>query len=328
MTETADGRLSRRLRRILLLLPYAIRHPGVSADELARKFDIKKRDLIDDLNLVFLCGLPGYGPGDLIEATIDEDRVYVRMADYFSAPLRLTPAEALALYAGGEALAALPGMEEADSLRRALGKLGRALGAQDAKGDTPGIAVQLDTAPASHLETIQEALSAGKQMELDYFSASRGELTTRTVDPWGLIASVGRWYLVAWDHSNDDERMFRADRIKRVAILASDASIPDDFTPEKYRGAFLDRAEEQTVSFEISPAAAKWFEDYYPVRATRELDDGWREVVLATSSDRWPALLALRLGDDVRAIKPDSVAETARDLASSIAARHDCAQRR
>ena len=326
MSDTSEGRLSRRLRRILLLLPYAISHPGVRIDELARKFDVKRRDLIEDLNLVFLCGLPGYGPGDLIDATIDEDRVYVRMADYFGAPLRLTPAEALALYAGGGALAALPGMEEADSLKRGLAKLGRALGAEDSAGETPGIAVQIDTSPAGHLEAIQRALAEQKQVELDYFSASRGEFTTRTIDPWGLIASVGRWYLVAFDHSSEDERMFRADRIKNVTMLETDASVPEDFTPEKYRGAFVDRPEERTVTFEISPAAARWFEDYYPVRAAKTLADEWREVVLASSGDRWPALLVLRLGYDVRNIQPESVLATAQELARAIAARHDCGE--
>ncbi|MDQ4142731.1 MAG: WYL domain-containing protein [Actinomycetota bacterium] len=323
MTETADGRLSRRLRRILVLLPYAIRHPGVGIDELARKFDVKKRDLIDDLNLVFLCGLPGYGPGDLIEATIDEDRVYVRMADYFGAPLRLTPAEALALYAGGGALAALPGMEEADSLKRGLTKLGRALGAHE-DGEGTGIAVQLDTAPAAHLEVLQHALTEHRQVSLDYFSASRGELSTRSVDPWGLIASGGRWYLVGYDHLSEDERMFRADRIKDVEILDVDAPVPGDFDPQKYRGAFVDRPDERLVTFEISPAAAKWFEDYYPVREARDLPDGWREINLASSGDRWPALLALRLGNDVRNLRPESVLETAQQLAAAIAARHNC----
>ncbi|MDQ4095635.1 MAG: WYL domain-containing protein [Actinomycetota bacterium] len=324
MSEVADGRLSKRLRRILVLLPYAVRHPGVGIDELARKFDVKKRDLIDDLNLVFLCGLPGYGPGDLIEATIDEDRVYVRMADYFGSPLRLTPAEALALYAGGRALAALPGMEEAESLKRGLAKLRRALGAHENDGEGTGIAVELDTAPATHLEALQRSLTERTRVELDYRSASRGELTTRSVDPWGLIASGGRWYLVGFDHLSNDERMFRADRIKDVRISQEDAEVPDDFDPERYRGAFVDRPDERLVTFEISPAAAKWFEDYYPVREAKDLADGWREVTLASSSDRWPALLALRLGSDVRNIRPDSVLETARELAAALATRHAC----
>jgi proteasome accessory factor C len=324
MSESAEGRLGRRLRRILLLLPYAIRHPGVGIGELATKFDVQEKELIDDLNLVFLCGLPGYGPGDLIDATIDEDRVYVRMADYFSSPLRFTPAEALALYAGGEALLGLPGMEEADSLRRALAKLGRALGQQDEPGSGIGIAVQLDTAPSDHLESLRQAVAASKRVELDYMSASRGELSTRKIDPWGLVASGGRWYVVALDHLSDEERMFRADRIKKVTVLDETAEIPDDFSPESYRSAFRDKPEDETVTFEISPDTARWFEDYYPVRESKELKGGWRKVTLATSGDRWPALLILRLGDQVRKVEPESVRERAETIAASIAQRHSC----
>ena len=72
MTQRVSERLARRLQRILLLVPYAIKHPGISVDELSTKFGIKNADLVDDLNLLFMCGLPGYGPGDLIDVDFDE----------------------------------------------------------------------------------------------------------------------------------------------------------------------------------------------------------------------------------------------------------------
>jgi proteasome accessory factor C len=319
-----NGRLPRRLRRILLLLPYAIHHPGVSIDELSRKFGVRKRDLIDDLNLIFMCGLPGYGPGDLIDVSVDGDKVYVRMADYFSAPLRLTSAEALALYAGAATLLELPGMEEADALRRALTKLGRALGVgvDGAQSEAKGVDVKLEGGPDEHLEAIRNALTTGKRVDMEYFSAHRGELTERTVDPWGLVGALGRWYLVGWDHSAEDERMFRLDRIKKVTVTADDAEVPADFDPDRYRSAFLDKGEGQTLSFEISPGAAAWFEDYYPVRASDELKDGWKRIEMTSSGQRWAAVLLLQLGADVRNIKPDTAVNAARTLAKEIAARY------
>lgn len=325
MAETAEGRLGRRLRRILLLLPYAIQHPGVSVDELATKFGVRKKDLVDDLNLVFMCGLPGYGPGDLIDATIDDDRVYVRMADYFSAPLRLTPAEALALYAGGQALVDLPDMEEADSLQRALAKLGRALGAGVQEDDVPSLSVKLEGGPSSHLATVQRGVASGTKLELDYLSGTRGELTTRTIQPWGLVAAVGRWYLVAWDQLTEDERMFRLDRIKRAELKDETFDPPAEFDAAKYRSAFVEGAGEQTVSFEISPAAARWFADYYHPKSVEDLDDGWQRIEIAAGGDRWPALLVLRLGTDVRKVAPASVQNAARRLAGAIARRNGCA---
>jgi proteasome accessory factor C len=320
VTPAEEGRLAVRLRRILVMLPYAIHHPGVSVDELARKFGTSKRDLIDDLKLLFMCGLPGYGPGDLIDVSYESDRVYVRMADYFSAPLRLTPAEAIALYAGSAAIAALPEMEEADSLRRAVAKLGRALGADSPQDG--GIEVQLTTGPVEHLRNLQRALENNKQIRLEYLSASTGELTSRTVEPWGLIATVGHWYLIAWDHLRNDERMFRTDRIKSVVVLADEAEVPDDFDAAAYQGAFTGNDGSASFRMEISPVAAAWFEDYYRVTSSEGLPDGWKRVELETANPRWAAGLILQLGGEVRAVAPESILQETRSLASAIAARY------
>jgi proteasome accessory factor C len=322
VSELADNRLGRRLRRILLLLPYAIKHPGVTIGELSRKFGVAEEDLVDDLNLVFLCGLPGYGPGDLIDVTIDDDRVYVRMADYFAAPLRLTPTEALALYAGGATLAELPDMNQADALKRALGKLGRALGFA-AEGPAGGLEVRIDPGGTEHLTALKQALQGCKRVRLEYLSASRGELSVREVDPWGLMAARGHWYLIAWDHSVSDERMFRVDRIKSVEQLASTADVPDDFDPDRYRGAFVGEEGQPRMTFEISPGVAVWFEDYYPIVSAEDLGDGWRRVELVASGERWAATLLLRLGRDARKVEPPEMMDAARSLAAAIAVRYD-----
>lgn len=314
------GRLGRRLSRILLLLPYAIQHPGTTVAELSRRFDVPKTELINDLNLVFLCGLPGYGPGDLIDVDFQDDRIFIHMADYFSAPLRLTPAEGLALYAGGEAIAALPDMDQADSLKRALVKLGRALGAADDGDDA--ITVRFDASPPDHMSVLQRGLAEGKQVEIEYLSSSRPDTTTRRIDPWGLVATLGRWYVVGLDHLSGEERMFRVDRIKRSEVTAEDAEPAGDFDAERYKGAFVGRGDQTVVSLEISPEAARWFEDYYPVRSSEPVDDGWRRVELQSSGDRWAATLVLRLGPEVRNVQPDSVLAAARAMAAVIAGRH------
>jgi proteasome accessory factor C len=317
-----DGRLARRLRRILVLLPYAIKHPGVSLDELAKKFEVRKDDLIADLDLVFMCGLPGYGPGDLIEVFLDDERVFVRMADYFGEPLRLTPAEALALYAGGAALAETPGMEEAEALKRALVKLGRALGASSEGSADVGIQVKVDRDRAGHLEALTRAVKKERRVHLEYLSASRGQLSERDVDPWGLITALGHWYLVGWDHSVEDERMFRLDRMKDVVELAEPAKVPDDFDPERYKGAFLGGDDQERVTFEISPDAARWFTEYYPIESSEPLKDGWTRITLLSGGARWAATLLLRLAMDARNARPSEIEDEARSLAREILARH------
>lgn len=320
MTEDPTGRLGRRLGRILVMLPFAIQNPGVSVTELSSRFGVAPTDVIDDLNLVFLCGLPGYGPGDLIDVTIDEDRIYIGMADYFALPLRLTPAEALTLYAGGMALTELPGFEGAASLRSALEKLGDALGFE---GGSMGIGVRFEHAPEGRLTTLRTALGDRRRVRIEYLSATRGELTTREVDPWGLVAALGRWYVVGFDHLSGEERMFRVDRMKEAEILAVDAEIPPDFDPDRYRGAFIGDDAQHRITLEISPDAARWFEDYYPVAASRDLPDGWREVTLVSGGTRWAVTLMLRLGRDCRNAAPPELDAEARKLAAAMAARHD-----
>ena len=317
MTQTSE-RLAKRLKRILLLVPYAIKHPGVSVDELSAKFDIKKTDLVDDLNLLFMCGLPGYGPGDLIDIEFDSGYVYVRMADYFAAPLRLTPVEALALYAGGAAMASMPEMDQADALKRALEKLGVALGRKD--DGSPLVDVRFEADPSDHLKAIQRGLANKKRVRLEYFSASSGEIGTRDIDPWSLYAALGRWYLVALDHRSNEERMFRVDRIKSAVVLDEDAEIPTDFDPNAYTAAFRERAGQPVARFEISPRVARWFEEYYPVRSASTLSDGWRAVELSYTKPQWVAALVLSIGDGVRNIEPvevrDAVSAAAREIAS------------
>jgi proteasome accessory factor C len=313
------------MRRILLMIPYVVQHPGVSLEELSTRFAVDQATLVDDLRLIFFCGLPGYTPADLIDVSFEGGRVYVDAADYFATPLRLTAAEALSLYAGGAALVELPGMEQADALKRALAKLGSALGegggGREGGGEPEGVAVRVEAGPPGHVEVLRRALAEGVRVSMEYYSAARGELTAREVDPWGLVAALGRLYLVGLDHLSEEERMFRTDRIKSVTTTGHAAEVPDDFDPDRYRGAFSHRGGEDVV-FEISPAAAEWFADYYPVKDQRGLDDGWRSVTLTSGGERWIATLLLRLGRNVRNVKPAAALDGARELAAAIAARY------
>ena len=319
MSSTGPAALDKRLTRILLLIPYLLKNPGATTGELAERFGVPVETVVEDLQLVYVCGLPGYGPGDLIDVSFTEDQVFVDTADYFGAPLRLTAAEALALYAGGQAVLELPGMQEADALSRALGKLGAALGGGPQQ---TSVEVRLAGGPARHMEVLGQALRDSKRVRLEYFSASRGVLTERTIDPWGLVATLGRWYLVAFDHLSSEERMFRVDRIKGAELGAEAAEVPADFDPSSYREVFRARAEQEVMSFEIAPPASAWFVDSYPCRSVSALADGWTRVELVAGGRMGAAALLLRLGPHVRAIEPNELKEQARELAAAIAARH------
>src|SRR5207249_3036129 len=136
-------------------------------------FGLDESELVHDLNLLFVTGLPPYGPGDLIDVEMDGGRVWIGMADYFSRPVRLTRSEALALYLRGKALAGAPGLEEAPALASVLGKLEEGLGAE-ALGEIAGrVEVGETSTSAENLATIRAAAEAHRRIEVEYYSAGR-----------------------------------------------------------------------------------------------------------------------------------------------------------
>ena len=116
-----------RLRRLLLVVPYAIAHPGTSIEELADMFGADPRELEQDIAVLGMTGLPPYGGGDNIDAWVDDGQVFVSMTQVLKRPLAMTRPEGLALYLRAtEVLAALP-EGEAAALRTARDKkIGRA----------------------------------------------------------------------------------------------------------------------------------------------------------------------------------------------------------
>lgn len=58
----------------------------------------------------------------------------------------------------------------------------------------------------------------------------------RTLEPWGLTSKFGNWYVVGLDHTADDMRVFRADRIEGDITpgSANAFKVPPDFRAETY----------------------------------------------------------------------------------------------
>lgn len=307
------GDLEERFRRLLLLVPYVIRRSGAPVKEVCEQFGIKRSELVADLNLLFMCGLPGYGPGDLMEAYIDGDQVWISMADYFSRPMRLTPAEGLMLYAGGEALNAVGGANQA--LQRAMEQLKQAL----RPGALERVSVGLE-APEG-LAEVRQALEANHRMHIVYQSHSKDEVTERDVDPWALLFSEGHWYLVGWCYRVNDERIFRVDRMRRATVLSTESHPPPDLDLSRYESVYFESAEAVPVTIEISPRAA-WVMDYYPLVSKEPLDDGWTRITLKAGGLAWVERLLLRLGGQARVIEPASLNDQIRAAASRLAARY------
>lgn len=294
---------------MLVVVPYLVQHPGSSLPEVAKLFDIPRDQLRRDVDLLFLAGLPPYGPGDLMDVDVDEDdRIWVSMADHFARPLRLTRLEGLAIAVRAQELLGTPGLPHAPALESALAKLQASLGDPLVEG----IERAGGGAAPVHLDAVRDAAQRRRRLRIAYVAASTAERTERRVDPEEVFSSLGHWYVAAWDVEVDDERLFRVDRI--VGVEETEES----FAPRGLAGAgralYSSTEADVAVRLRLRPAA-RWVAEYYVSTDLVEGEDGSVEVTLPARRLDWIALLLLRLGPDVQVLEPPELGERARELA-------------
>jgi proteasome accessory factor C len=296
----SDSRAGRKgadekLQRMLALVPWVAARDGPTLEEVCERFGCTEAELVSDLDRLFMCGLYPYTPDVLIEVDVADGRVWIRYADYFSRPLRLTPAEGLALLAAGKAAQSFPGADQSGPLARGLAKLSRTLGIA---GDD-ALDVALATVPQHVMDTLRTAAEERRQVDLEYYSFGRDEVTRRVVDPYAVFSAGGQWYLSAYCHAVDDDRLFRVDRVRDATLLDS----PVQHTEGSVAGAVYNaRDDDPRVTIELKPAA-RWVTEQYPVEDTRELRGGRLRVTLAVSERAWLERLLLRLGPEGRVTK-------------------------
>jgi proteasome accessory factor C len=299
------------LTRVLALVPWIIAHPGSTKSEIAQRFGISVKQLETDLWLLMMVGVPPYSPGDYIEVDPESETVEIRLADYFTRPLRLSPAEGLALLAAGRALLAVPGSDASGPLATALDRLARAL---------EGVDVVVDFGEPTFLDDVRVAALAGQSIEIEYWSAGRDHLSTRVVDPGPPFFAVGQWYTDAYCHEAADNRMFRLDRIRAVR------STDQTFTPagddtDGPPAIFTATAEDTKVTV-VLPPGADWVAETTPVDSVEELEGGGQRVVLSVGATAWLERLLLQVGPAARITEPPDLRDLPARAARRVLARY------
>ncbi len=143
-------------------------------------------------------------------------------------PLMFDDEEAAAVVLG-LAIAERRGLSGAQG---ALAKIGRVLPARlerrvDRLRGELSLSGEPEPAPTSTetLLVIAEAVRRRRSLRIDY-TRRDGARSEREIDPFGLVARHGRWYVPARDHASAELRTFRADRIGAVEI--GDAAEPPE----------------------------------------------------------------------------------------------------
>jgi proteasome accessory factor C len=272
------------------MVPWIVARPGVPVSEVAERFGISEAEIIADLEVVWMVGLPPYTPDALVEVSMENGKVWINYADFFSRPLRLTPAQGLAMLASSDALLSMPGTDPTGPLARALEKLARALDV-DVDGT---LDIDLGAAGAEHLDALRGAIESRTWVDIEYYSYGRDEVTRRRIVPHRITANGGAWYAEAWCSVAEGERLFRLDRIATLEITDEDSGRP---LPPPADGLFTAEPGDDRIRLRLQPAAG-WVVDVYPCEDVVANDDGTTSVTLAVTAERWLERLLLRLGTD------------------------------
>jgi len=206
--------------RLLALVPFISTHQNISVDDLSKKFGISNKDLIEDLNTLWMCGLPGYTPLELIDLTFDEGFVSIRNAEILQEPRSLTTEEVIVLILGLDLLSKSNEkmLTEIASLQEKL----RAI-----SGD---IARAIPSISSSHRAILSKAINERTSVKIKYFSPVSDEITLRLVWPLTLESKSTGEYLLAMTESGT--RTFKLDRVSEVELQPEQPNLPKSATIE------------------------------------------------------------------------------------------------
>ncbi len=297
------------------MVPYFQANPRITFDEAATDLGVSVKQLREDLEQLWMCGLPGYSPGDLIDFEMSGKTIEVTFSAGMDHPLRLTSPEATGISVALRALLDVPGMVDPEAARSAIAKIEWAAGTAK---ESAGTAVD-EPAPAesSAAAAVREAVRDGRALSIDYYSASHDTLSTRIVDPIRVVLVGDHSYVEAWCRSAEAVRLFRFDRIVDAHVLDEPSAPPEPAVQAGPDTSLFDGDPSLPSATLLVDRTAAWMFDYYPLRVVRELDDGACEAAMTYASDEWMARFVLGFGSAVRVLDPHTLAERVRDAAVS-----------
>jgi proteasome accessory factor C len=225
-----------RTARLLDLVPFLNTHQGIALKELAAHFDVTPSQMSADLMTLWMCGLPGYTPLELMDLEFESGYVTIKNAPTLAKPRTISFSEGVALLLGLDLVAAsLPEDRKdlvlaIDSLRERLTRI-------------LGVPIKLSVVPSasgSLSATIVHAIQATSGLRIRYHSLYKDQVSERAVMPVDLYESEGHQYVRAYCYTAQDYREFRIDRIDSAVL----ATVSTEFVVKK--------VDSEKISFSIT----------------------------------------------------------------------------
>ena len=293
-----------RLSRMLSLVPWLTSHDGVTIDEAARHFDVSPEQLEKDLWLLIVCGLPGYGPDQLVDIDFwDDGRIHVIDPQTLDRPLRLGLDEAMSLLLGLRMLEQVPGVHDRSAIISAAAKLAAAVDLP-AEDDLVSVQPPIDEAISAALAT---AINLGADLVITYASGTSDLVTERRISPRQVVLADGRTYLEAFCVSAGAQRTFRMDRIMKVTAASGPRELSDEESPQT--------AASSSAVLALADTSA-WLIDVLGAEVLGDETDGRTRVRLEFADPRWLVRLVLSRSGQIEVLEPASLRSDVTDAAA------------
>jgi predicted DNA-binding transcriptional regulator YafY len=298
-----------------LLIDSAKRGERLGVADLRQRLELTDEELQEDIDLL---NVVNFGGGTyVLYAEIQGEEIEVDSEPYgdnFARPARLLPLEAKALVAAIDLFGDhLP----QGGLQSARAKIVKALGHDPS---LEGLEIASGGGgDAEVARAVNEAISASRVLEIQYYKENEDQFTKRAVEPYRLENGREGWYVECYDLTKEGVRHFKLDRVKEATL--SEETFEPRPEVEELAGVegWMTHGEVPTAHVArvwVSPERARWLREERTV--VEELADGAVVVELPYAGTSWLVREILRGAGDLVVLEPDEArAAIAKEVAAS-----------
>ena len=310
-----------QLKRLLITLPMLADDSAHKVADVAESLGVSEETLARDLRT--LVTRFDDGPGGFVEGVrlaFGADTVQLD-SHLFKRPMGLTEDEIGALEVGLAALERELPPHEAAVAARARERLVAAAAEHAVRDGGAGdrVASQLvgSELEGALLAELRAALGARRKVEIVYRSGGAPEGAARSVHPYGVVYSRGKWFLIGLCEKADQIRIFRVDRIVAITVLADSAEIPNasNVSTVLLDGSLMSPTSEESLVIRYSANIARWISERANVTIH---SDGDVTNTYQLFDDDWACKHALQYGTEARVEIPERIRSQIRLLLRSL----------
>ncbi len=307
MPDTAAAQLT----RLLHLIPTIADGEEHSLSEVARRAGIDRKTLQLDLRAISERFDDPAGFVEGVQIYLEPERVSL-VSSVFQRPMRLTRAELCGLELGLAVLERQRGPDEQATIARARARLRDLIATLPKDWDPDLHHGELGgEVEVRHLRALQLARRRRRKVRIAYQKSGADRPEWRTVCPYLLAFTSGRWYLVASCEPRVGIRIFRLDRVDAVETLEQGFAVPESFSAAQYvfEGKAFYAEQPETLRVRYGPAIARWIAE----REGKQPDaDGSVTIEHPLADAEWAVRHVLQYGPDAEVLEPEGVRKAIR----------------